>query len=107
MSTQRRLRYAFGVPGALFGSALLGPAAFAQQPGPVCSQVSLGALVNQIVPSVLPGSIAPITGTPFVQIIAAAPPSPANPPRQPTPIPETPAYCQVTFNYLPGGSGPD
>src|SRR5262249_49124452 len=109
-----RTRSALSFAAVVVGSALMSAGALAKQPALnlTCTEASLGAAVKAIVPDTLPPSISTgITNVnpalPFVQILPSAPAVPANPPRQPTDIPVTPAYCQVSFNYLPGGSGPD
>ncbi len=52
------------------------------------------------------GSPQIISGTLSSAIIPSAPAQPANPPRLPTATPATPAYCQVSFTFSDGLSGP-
>jgi hypothetical protein len=85
-----------GWAGMLIASAGLADAATP----PTCAQLSTspayGLVSNpQIVAGTLASAIAP-----------AAAATPAFPPLSPTPVPVTPAYCQVSFTFSSGLSGP-
>ena len=67
---------------------------------PTCAQLSTSPAYGLV------GNLQIVAGTLTSAIAPSAPATSADPPTSPTPVPATPAYCQVSFTFSSGLSGP-